>query len=503
MGSANSSLSSDFWPVTAGGAPPPRRRTLTVRALMAAATASGIVIVAIMLAGVIGSLTRLLDATAAMNRSSTALAVVREIEVSARDSERLAGVRLVTQEPGLAGARAQARHDLVGLFARAEALLSSEAERERLDDASRRLDAYLAPLVRPDDATREPGEVARDAQAQFDLALRDLRELEVAKAETVDANLLETRRMASLAEGVAATGGAGVVIGLLVAALVVHRLLSRPLVGLYHAIAQFRDGDTDARARVDGARELAEVSNVFNGMADSLAAQRRDELVFLAGVVHDLRNPLSGIKLGLRALRDDTTTAVRTRVIELLDRQVDRLSHIVGDVLDATKIEAGHLELRREQFDLCRSVREIVSLMAPTSEIHEIVVEVPELPVMLDADPVRVEQVLSNLLSNAMKYSPAGGRIDVRVVTSSTEVVLDVTDRGIGIARAAIPELFAPFRRRAPEIASGSGLGLSVVRRIVRAHGGTIEVESTLGRGSTFRVRLPLAGPPSKIEPKV
>lgn len=494
MATPEHSLSDGLW-ATPTAVPARPTRALTVRALMGAVTASGVVIVVIMLAGVIGSVTRLGEATDAMNRSATALAVVREIELSAQDYERLTDVHLVTHAPEAAHARARSRHQLLRLFARAEALLSSDEERAVLASASRELDTYLAPTT---GSTADPG----DSRASFDRALSDLHGLEAAEAETVQATLGETRRMASMAEGVAATGGAGVVVGLLLLALAVDRLLSRPLVGLYHSIAQFRDGDMDVRARVGGARELSETSSVFNAMAATLAAQRREELVFLAGVVHDLRNPLSGIKLGLEALRDDTTTAVRTRVLGLLDRQVDRLSHIVGDVLDATKIEAGHLELRREKFDVRRSIREIVSLIAPTSEIHQIAVEMPDDPVILEADPVRVEQVLSNLLSNAIKYSPAGGRIDVRATTSASELIVDVQDRGIGIAREAIPELFAPFRRRAPEVASGSGLGLSVVRRIVKAHGGTIEVESVLGRGSTFRVRLPLVSSCAKPEPR-
>ena len=121
-----------------------------------------------------------------------------------------------------------------------------------------------------------------------------------------------------------------------------------------------------------------------------------------------------------------------------------------------------------------------------------ILLDVPREPLPVDADPIRLEQVIGNLVSNAIKFSPSGGTIVVRARRSGDRAVLEVIDHGIGIAADVLPELFAPFRRRAPDIAPGAGIGLSVVRRIIVAHGGTIEIESAPHLGSTFRVSLPL-----------
>jgi two-component system, OmpR family, sensor histidine kinase MtrB len=123
--------------------------------------------------------------------------------------------------------------------------------------------------------------------------------------------------------------------------------------------------------------------------------------------------------------------------------------------------------------------------------------------VVVCADPLRIDQVVSNLLSNAIKYSPDGGDIEVLVETTAREAVISVRDQGVGIGAEEMPHVFAPFRRGkgSVEVAPGTGLGLSVVRRIVEAHGGRVQVESAIGRGSTFRVWLPLVAPSEAAPP--
>ena len=262
---------------------------------------------------------------------------------------------------------------------------------------------------------------------------------------------------------------------------------------LSRTMTRLRGGHVESRAPLGGALELRSAAAAFNEMADALVRQRRGQLAYLAGVVHDIRNPLAALKFGLRGLELTEDPVARARTSALVARQVDRLSRLVSDVLDATQIEAGKLELRRERYDLRHAAREIVELYAPTAAGHPITVELPDTPVIAEVDPTRIEQVLGNLLSNAIKYSPGGGRVALRVMSDGRDCSLEVTDRGIGIAPDALEDIFAPFRRRAPEVGLGAGLGLSVSRRIVEAHGGSIEVESELGKGSTFRVHLPCA----------
>jgi signal transduction histidine kinase len=261
---------------------------------------------------------------------------------------------------------------------------------------------------------------------------------------------------------------------------------------LHESVARLQAGDTGMRAAEGGgSRESADLARAFNRMVEALSRQRENQLAFLAGVAHDLRTPLSGLKLGLQALEETPSGAAQRRTLAMLDRQVDHLARMADDLLDATRIEAGRLEMHLVEFDLGPLVQDIAQFHAPTCPRHEIVVRAPDAPVTVRGDPVRIEQVLNNLLSNAIKFSPGGGRIDLTLANDGDGAVLSVTDRGIGIARDDVPKLFVAFRRQHPDVAPGAGLGLSVVRRIVVAHGGTVEVDSTPGRGSTFRVRLP------------
>lgn len=133
-----------------------------------------------------------------------------------------------------------------------------------------------------------------------------------------------------------------------------------------------------------------------------------------------------------------------------------------------------------------------IGLYGPTSPDQEITAGVPREPLLVRADPLRVEQVISNLLSNAISFSPSGGSIALTLEAEGSEAVLSVTDRDIEIRPEDISSIFQPFRRSRPDVAPGAGLGLSVVHRIVAAHGGRMEVHSEPGHGSTFRVRLPL-----------
>ncbi|MFW6093517.1 MAG: sensor histidine kinase, partial [Pseudomonadota bacterium] len=256
-------------------------------------------------------------------------------------------------------------------------------------------------------------------------------------------------------------------------------------------MARFADGETESRGARGGVREVAELSGMFDDMAASLARQRQDQLAFLAGVAHDLKNPLGALKLGIQALERDRSESRRAKTRRRLERQVDFLARMVEDLLDATRIEAGQLEIRLEQLDVRDLVTDMAALYRGTAPERPIEVRVPETAVLVSGDPLRLEQVVSNLFSNALKFSPRGSPMWAEVAARNGEVVVEVTDRGMGIPPDEIDDVFKPFRRRMPDTAPGAGLGLSVVRRIVEAHGGAIEVESEPGAGSTFRVRLP------------
>jgi signal transduction histidine kinase len=273
------------------------------------------------------------------------------------------------------------------------------------------------------------------------------------------------------------------------------------------AMHRFGTGRKRTRAPEVGPAEVRDMAHTFNEMANSLARQQESQLTFLAGIAHDLRNPLSALKLSTALVapgRGELTHERMQRTLAMVRRQVTRLDRMVGDLLDATRIEAGKLELQYEERDARELAREVVELYQASDTSHELRLALPEEPVVLRADAARIEQVLNNLVSNALKYSPGGSRVDVAVLREADEVVFSVTDQGIGISAEEKRGLFAPFRRtgEARERAPGVGLGLSVSRRIVEAHGGHIEVDSQPGRGSTFRIRLALVPHrPQALEP--
>ncbi|WP_143101515.1 HAMP domain-containing sensor histidine kinase [Stigmatella aurantiaca] len=274
----------------------------------------------------------------------------------------------------------------------------------------------------------------------------------------------------------------------------------RPLIGVSQAMRSFGGGNKGTRAPEQGPAELREMARTFNEMASTLVQRQDEQLTFLAGVAHDLRNPLSALRLSTAFVnpeRSEVPPERLQRTLTLVQRQVAALDRMVGDLLDATRIEAGRLELHLEECDARELARSVVELFEASLQGHELRLSLPDTAVNLRCDGTRLEQVLNNLVSNALKYSPTGTCVDVTVSCQQGEALLTVTDRGIGLSVDVQRRLFSPFMRatNARNCAPGAGLGLSVARRIVEAHGGRIEVESQPGQGATFRVRLPLSRP--------
>lgn len=271
----------------------------------------------------------------------------------------------------------------------------------------------------------------------------------------------------------------------------------RPIVELAQRMERFTAGEHDVRAQGRGPAEVALIASRFNEMADTLTRQREDQLAFIAAVAHDLRNPLSALMLSTATIQPDRPLPPEEKVRRLFavaTQQAERLRRMVEDLLDTAAIETGRVDLRLEERDLRGEVEDVADLYRSTSSGHEIVVALPDTPVTVSIDPTRVHQVLDNLVSNAIKYSPEGGQVRLAVEVEGGDAVVSVADEGVGIAPADQARIFEPFRRTraSRERFPGVGLGLSVARRIVAAHRGRIEVDSAPGKGSVFRVRVPL-----------
>ena len=222
------------------------------------------------------------------------------------------------------------------------------------------------------------------------------------------------------------------------------------------------------------------------------------EMAFLASVAHDLRNPLGPLKLASDIITRSEELPQREqlqRILGVVGRQIDCLDRMIGDLLDAFRIEAGQLKVSMQTEDLREVAGGVVELFRFYAHTHSIQLSIPNQHLLVRCDRLRIEQILANLVSNAIKYSPEGGKVRLLMSETEREVVLAVSDEGIGISEEDLPFIFEPFRRAhdCAEIIPGAGLGLSVTRRLVQAHGGRIEVTSTLGEGSLFSVWLPRA----------
>jgi signal transduction histidine kinase len=283
--------------------------------------------------------------------------------------------------------------------------------------------------------------------------------------------------------------------GLAVILLWVRGRALRPISRVAEAMRRFGAGERTARAGEDGPAELVAVARTFNEMASALERQREEQLTFLAGIGHDLVNPLSALRLNIGLVGPDRPLppepAVRA-LFERLERQVEKLRRMISDLLDAARVETGQLSLEPQVCELGELVAEVVAQYRQGDPGHPITISLPPAPVPVRCDPLRIEQVLGNLVGNAIKYSPKGGPIEVALAAHDGHAVITVTDQGPGIPPEDRPHLFEPFRRgtRVRGIA-GLGLGLAVARRIMEAHGGRIELDPAPRTGSTFRVSLP------------
>jgi signal transduction histidine kinase len=229
------------------------------------------------------------------------------------------------------------------------------------------------------------------------------------------------------------------------------------------------------------------------------AVQLRD--VFLSVASHELRTPLTALLgnaqvLQRRVARTGTFTERDQRALEVVTQQGERLNRLLATLLDISRIETGRLSLQAEALDLAALAQRIVADLQDTLSRHALSYQGPP-ELALVGDVQRLEQVLQNLIQNAIKYSPAGGRVLVTLERCGDEAVLAVSDEGIGISPSALPQIFSRFfRAHAADLSyvSGFGIGLYVVNEVVSLHGGSVEVSSVEDQGSTFTVRLPLEG---------
>jgi PAS domain S-box-containing protein len=235
----------------------------------------------------------------------------------------------------------------------------------------------------------------------------------------------------------------------------------------------------------------------------SVADRRKDE--FIAMLSHELRNPLAPISTALELMELKAGGDTR-RERDVVRRQVDHMSRLIDDLLDVSRITRGKIELARDVVELSTVVTKAVEMASPLLEkrLQRLKVDVPRTGLLVDADPMRLAQVFQNLLTNAAKYSPERSLVELRARRAADRVVVELHDQGTGIAPDLLPrlfDLFAQGRRALDRSEGGLGIGLAIAKSLCELHGGTIEVTSTHGQGSTFTVTLPRIDAAAKLAP--
>jgi signal transduction histidine kinase len=311
-------------------------------------------------------------------------------------------------------------------------------------------------------------------------------------------------------------GGVTLIVSLLVA-LVLARSIAQPITRLTQATEAIARGQYDHRVQAKGHDEIGRLAASFNAMAEQVQRARQMEKDFVANVSHELKTPLTSIQGFAQAILDGTAQDLESarRAAQTIFDETARMARLVGDLLTLARIESGQMPMARDTVDLNELLpRWVDRLRTHAISAGEMLITVLDPLPLIIGDAGRLEQVVTNLVDNALKYNRAGGSVTVTAkpdavasVTKSSVlarrrvvqnpppqwVTISVTDTGEGILQEDLPRLFERFYRgdRA-RVAGGTGLGLAIAKEIITAHGGTINVESVLGRGSTFTIRLPV-----------
>lgn len=308
--------------------------------------------------------------------------------------------------------------------------------------------------------------------------------------------LRERTEFSAMLKDVGRIGAALAVLGLILS-IPLSWTLTRRIVMIQDVLRAVAEGRFGTAVEARGADEISELARGVNDMSRRLGELEEMKKVFIASVSHELRSPLEAIDGHARDLSKtfpDLDEKTRAR-LESIHKNAVRLGHFVSSLLEMSKIERGQLDYAPRAGEIGPIVADLVLFLAPRAAKAGLTLDStvePGLPAFA-FDPDLITQVLTNLVSNAIKFTPSGGRVHVLVRRSQEMLVFSVEDTGVGIPKEALGRIFAPFERVAnPMHATGTGLGLAIAKKIVEMHGGRIAVESKPGRGSRFYFELPI-----------
>jgi len=285
-----------------------------------------------------------------------------------------------------------------------------------------------------------------------------------------------------------------------VIALLLSRLITKPIDRLTRGIQRMGRGDLSVRVPVKGGGELKKLAETFNTMSEKLERLDKSRNQFVSNASHELKTPLSTMKILLENIiyQPDMDNNLRTEFLTDVNSEIDRLNLIISDLLTLVSMDTNAMRLRLETFRIADLVTEVVQRLSVVAQQkhQEIKVSLAD-GCEMHADHAKLTQVIYNILDNAIKYTPPGGLIRMRLVRSGRNAVLTISDNGPGIPKEDQAHIFDRFYRvdkARSRDTGGTGLGLSIVHQFVLMHGGNVTVDSTEGGGTTFTIELPMGG---------
>lgn len=278
--------------------------------------------------------------------------------------------------------------------------------------------------------------------------------------------------------------------------LVIAEIIVRPIARLTNATKELYNGNYSVRVDTLGEDEISKLNQSFNRMAIQLAKQDETRQKFISDISHEFQTPLTSIQGFANILKEeDLSKEQREKYANIILYNSKRLSSLAKNMLQLTLLDRDEIELELSNYSLIEQLKRVVSTqesIAANKDI-EIDLQIPKKDIIISGDEQRMEQVWTNIISNAIKYTNDGGLITITMKKSVKEVEVDIEDTGIGMSKEVVSHIFERFYRedKARNI-EGNGLGLAIVKSIVDLHHGKIEVESTVDVGTIFKVRLPL-----------
>ncbi len=269
------------------------------------------------------------------------------------------------------------------------------------------------------------------------------------------------------------------------------RRFRSPLVDIVEAADRVSEGDYSARASEYGPRWMRTIARAFNSMTSKLQVQDQQRRHLMADIAHELRTPLAVLQGKLEGMVDGVYPRDADQINAVL-QETRVLARLVDDLRTLAHTESGTLALQKEPTDLGVLINDAVASFSADAEERKVTLDIraaPDVP-LVDVDPLRIREVLTNLISNALRHTPEGGRVSVTASARPDAIVVSVSDTGSGIAAADLPKIFDRFYKG--RASRGSGLGLTIARNLVVAHGGEIRAESVEGKGTTMTVTLPI-----------